>query len=329
MNQDLISIIVPVYGVEKYLHACVDSILAQTYQNLEVILIDDGSPDHCGVICDEYALCDGRVKVIHQSNAGAACAKNTGLNAAQGDYITFVDSDDWVDPDWIEKMLSAAVSRDADIVECNFRMEYVNDSEYGNVPDSFTEAVFATKDYLRDYPTQWSCAVFWNKLFRASLLTDVRFHEERRCIDDEFFTYKAVGGANRLYRIPDNLYHYRQRRSSVTQSEKNMYQRTIDNIDILVERHQWMKDHYPDIAMDYLRHDVDTLLYFAGTSLFNQKAIDRFRATARYYLLECLRNFPGKLTFYYALRSFFYKDKYFRSQPLPKAADDEMNKYFC
>ena len=101
--KSVVSVIVPVYGVEPYLSACVDSILTQTHRELEVILIDDGSPDQCGMICDAYAARDSRVRVIHQANAGAANAKNTGLDAAGGEYIAFADSDDWVESDWIEK----------------------------------------------------------------------------------------------------------------------------------------------------------------------------------------------------------------------------------
>ena len=326
--EDMVSVIVPVYNVRRYLCACVDSLLCQTWTELEIILVDDGSSDGSERICDEYAARDNRIRVIHQINAGAANAKNAGLNAARGDYIAFADSDDWVEPDWIEKILKAAKDQNADVVECNFRMEYVGSAEDGNAPGTFCETLFETRDYLRHYPNQWTCALFWNKLFRASLLTDVRFRTERRCVDDEFFTYKAVTGANRVLRIPEALYHYRQRRSSVTQSEKTLSQRTIDDIDILAERHQWMKTHYPDIAMDYLRHDVDTLLYFAGAYPFDRKAIDRFRTTARYYFRECLRSFPGKVTFYYALKALTYRTRNFCTGWPHGPAESDMEKYY-
>ena len=328
MNQHLVSIIVPVYGVEPYLTECVDSLLAQTHQNLEVILVDDGSPDNCGAICDSYATDDRRVKVIHQVNAGAANAKNAGLDAARGEYIAFMDSDDWADGNWIETMLTAAKSSNADVVECSFRLDYVGSSEAGNPQGTFQETLFETQDYLRHYLTQWSCALFWNKLFRAERLKNVRFHTERRCIDDEFFTYKAVTGANNVLRIADELYHYRQRRSSVTQSPEKRCQRTIDNIDILTERYRWMKTHYPDLSVDYLRHDVDTLLYLAGASSFDRNAQERFRATARYYFWECLRRFPGKVTFYYALKALLYKKSSFHTEQLPVSAGADMEKYY-
>ena len=324
----IVSIIIPVYNVARYLSACVDSLLCQTRPGLEIVLIDDGSFDGSERICDEYAARDSRVRVIHQTNAGAANAKNAGLDAAVGEYIAFLDSDDWVEPNWLETMIRASREHDADVVECNFRMDYVDSSEFGNDPETFEETLFETREYLRHYPTQWSCALFWNKLFRAELLENVRFHTERRCVDDEFFTYKAITGANRVLRIADALYHYRQRRSSVTQSEKTLYQRTIDDIDILAERHQWMKVHYPDIAMDYLRHDVDTLLYFAGNYPFNPKAVKRYRATAKYYFRECLRRFPGKVTLYYAMKALLYRQSAFLTVQPSATGDANMEKYF-
>lgn len=326
--KSVVSVIVPVYNVERYLAECVDSILGQTYPQVELILVDDGSTDGSGRICDEYAKADPRVRVIHQPNAGAANAKNAGLDAATGVYIAFVDSDDWVEPDWLERMVLAAAEQDADVVECSFRMEYVDRWEWGNAPEEFVHTNFSTKDYLRHYLTRWTCALFWNKLFRAKLLARVRFHTERRCIDDEFFTYKAVTGASRVLRIPEALYHYRQRRSSVTQRENTLYQRTADDIDILVERYQWIKGHYPDIAMDYLRHDVDTLLYFAREYPFDQTAIAGFRKTARFYLRECLRRYPGKVTAFYAWKAASFRKKGFKTaQDCERTAADEERYY--
>ena len=326
--ESIVSVIVPVYNVQRYLETCLDSLLCQTWPHLEIILVDDGSNDGSERICDEYAQRDSRVKVIHQVNAGAANAKNVGLDAARGDYIAFMDSDDWAEGNWIETMLTAAKSSNADVVECSFRLDYVGSSEAGNPQGIFQETLFETQDYLRHYPTQWSCALFWNKLFRAELVKNVRFHTERRCVDDEFFTYKAVTGANNVLRIVHELYHYRQRRSSVTQSKKTLYQRTIDDIDILAERHQWVKAHYPDIALDYLRHDVDTLLYFAGNYPFNPQAVERYRATAKYYFRECLRRFPGKVTVYYAVKALLYKEGSFHTEQLPVPAEADMEKYY-
>ena len=120
----LISIIIPVYKVEKYLKRCVDSVIGQTYPNLQIILVDDGSPDNCPQICDEYAAQDKRIEVIHQANAGVSNARNNGLKVAKGDYILFIDSDDYIAPDMCEKMLAFAQQTQADIVVCDSLMLY-------------------------------------------------------------------------------------------------------------------------------------------------------------------------------------------------------------
>ena len=119
MNE-LISIIIPIYNVEKYLHCCINSVIRQTYKNLEIILIDDGSPDNCGKICDEYAKKDNRIKVIHKENGGLSSARNAGLDIAKGEYISFVDSDDYVAENFIEKLYKLCKENDADIAECDF-----------------------------------------------------------------------------------------------------------------------------------------------------------------------------------------------------------------
>ena len=114
-----ISVIVPVYKAEKFLATCIESILNQTYCNLEIILVDDGSPDSCGKICEKYALSDSRVKVVHQKNAGVAAARNVGLDLAEGDYVTFVDSDDYIQPQMYEKMIRCAEHNHCDLVMCD------------------------------------------------------------------------------------------------------------------------------------------------------------------------------------------------------------------
>lgn len=118
---ELVSVIVPVYKVERYLSRCVDSILQQSYSNLEVILVDDGSPDSCGMICDEYQKNDRRIRVIHKSNGGLSDARNYGIEAAQGKYLAFVDSDDWLDFDMIDILYRVLTSQGADIAECSYR----------------------------------------------------------------------------------------------------------------------------------------------------------------------------------------------------------------
>lgn len=281
-----VSIILPVYNVAAYLGQCVDSLLAQTYPELEIILVDDGSKDESGRICDQYAQADPRVIVIHQQNAGAANAKNAGLDCATGEYITFMDSDDYAELNWIETMVEASERTGADVVECDFDKIYVNRSQAVN--NYKTECLYTAEEYLEQYLGNWTCSLFWNKLFRGELLTDVRFRRERRCIDDEFFTYKAVGGANQIVRIANVLYHYRQRASSAVSSTKNRLQIADDALEILIERYQWISRRFPKLRKGYLEHDVGIMFYFAAEFDFTPETIKKFKKIARYYLKESL-----------------------------------------
>ena len=132
-NRPLFSVIVPVYKVEKYIHQCVDSILAQSFSDFELILVDDGSPDNCGAICEEYAAKDPRVKVVHKENGGLSDARNVGLEMATGEYVLFVDSDDWVAPDMYEKMVRRAEETGADVVGCDYHMTTEQSMKIGRI----------------------------------------------------------------------------------------------------------------------------------------------------------------------------------------------------
>lgn len=176
----MISIIVPVYRVEQYLVKCVESLLGQTYRETEIILVDDGSPDQCGAICDGYAARDSRIRVIHQPNGGVSSARNAGLAAASGEYIGFVDPDDWVQPDMYERMLEEMTARQADLVICGYQYHHEDGSvdETRLYPERDTE-VIDRKELLKRFgdmpPTVRH--VTWNKLFRRSLLRELRFDE--------------------------------------------------------------------------------------------------------------------------------------------------------
>lgn len=296
-----VSIIVPVYNIQVYLPECLDSILAQSYPNLDIILVDDGSTDASGKICDDYARKDHRITVIHQKNAGAANAKNTGLDRACGDYVTFIDGDDFVEASWIQTLTAAAMQYDADVVECDFDKVYQDHAEPAN---RYPEACksYTAKEYLAQYLENWTCSLFWNKLIARNLIRDIRFRKERRCIDDEFFTYKVLTGAERIVQIPDILYHYRQRATSAVASSNNRKQITDDSLEILIERYQWIRKHFPELRKTYLAHDVEIMFYFAKDFDFTEQTKKKFRRTARFYLKECVLARGCKLTFFYALR---------------------------
>ena len=167
--EELISIIVPIYRVEKYLNRCIDSILSQSYRNLEIILVDDGSPDNCSIICEEYAKKDKRIKVIHKKNGGLSEARNYGIEASTGDYIMFVDSDDYISKDMCKTLLINALENNADIVVCNFKEVYTDKVEKinkqcikGNLE------VISNIEVLYKYllKTTIDMVVVWNKLYK-------------------------------------------------------------------------------------------------------------------------------------------------------------------
>ena len=220
MNK-LISIIVPIYNVEKYLRRCIDSIINQTYKNLEVILIDDGSPDNCGKICDEYAQSDPRIKVIHKANGGLSDARNTGIDAACGQYIFFLDSDDWIDCKCIEKLNNLIKTRDADIAMCDFlpvfseKIEQINTDydiyEYTNL-EALSE--YIGKNYVQ-------MVISWGKLFNKNLFADVRF-PKGKYHEDEFTTHQLIYKSKKIVFTTEKLYFYLKRSDSITGSGYNL-----------------------------------------------------------------------------------------------------------
>lgn len=267
-----ISVVIPVYNVEKYLSECLDSVINQTYKNLQIILVDDGSTDSSGKICDEYAEKDARITVVHQSNAGAGAAKNTGLDLVKGEYFSIIDSDDYIELDMYEKMVNSLEKYNADIVQCLFRNVYVNDSfdrKYkikGNYPK-----VLTSKSFLKEYLYDWKYAIFWNKLFKSSLLKEIRFPVGRK-IDDEFFTYKLVCNAKKVVNIDNILYNYRMRKTSVM-NENNSDRLIYDRIDCFIERYNYISNVYPSLKKNYNLKLYDDLLYFKDSAKDNGKIL--------------------------------------------------------
>ena len=293
----------------------------QKYQNIEIILVNDGSTDGSGAICEEFAQKDPRICVIHQENAGAANAKNSGLNYATGDYITFLDSDDYVEPNWIERMLSVAEEEHADVVECNFDKVFTDHCE---VVNHFSDEckLFTAEEYMAQYLNNWTCSLFWNKLFARELVDGLRFRKERRCIDDEFFTYKAITPAHTIARIPDVLYHYRQRKSSAVTSAKNRKQITDDALEILIERYQWIARYFPYLEKTYIQHDVEIMFYFARAFDYTKETARKFNKTSRYYLKQCMiRNCGGSTLRNIVLLQMITTKQLLKEKPIQNAVD--------
>lgn len=279
----VISVIIPVYKVECYLRECLESVLAQDYDALEVILIDDGSPDGSGAICDEYAAKDSRVKVIHQKNGGAAAAKNAGLRMATGEYLSFVDSDDTLEPGAYRHMQSLLEETGADVVQCAFRDVYV-----GRWEDQVFRKGREEEDkfsYLTRLPEDWTCSLLWNKLYRRALYEGVFFEEGHR-IDDEYFTYQGILRAEKILYDDRVVYNYRRRLSGAMASPAAREQLIFDRADCMDKRRKAVKKTIPELKKTYDRTYLDALGYLAKSPDNTEKSLKMLKNRLKAYFLE-------------------------------------------
>lgn len=215
----LISIVVPVYKVENYLHRCVDSILAQTFADYELILVDDGSPDNCGQICDEYAEKDSRIKVIHKQNGGLSDARNAGIDwcfeNSDFEWITFIDSDDWVHPEYLERLYQAVIDTGCSVSVCSYK----NTSQTRIDPlDRFQVKVYNTERFYCEKNV--NSVVAWGKLYAKECFNDIRY-PVGKLHEDEFTTYKIIFRYNDIAFLESKLYYYYVNNDSITKSKWN------------------------------------------------------------------------------------------------------------
>lgn len=289
--KEVISVIVPVYNVAAYLPECLESILSQDYERLDVILVDDGSTDASGTICDDFSRRDSRVRVIHQKNGGAAAAKNAGLRAAEGEYLCFADSDDYLEPGAYAYMVELLKEYEADIVRCAFRSVYRNRTEPHLTEQS--RCVIDGKAFLTQFVTDWSCGLLWNKLYKRALFDGV-FFEEGHKIDDEYFTYQGVMNAARVVCDPRIVYNYRQRASSVMQSPTAKAQIAIDRVDFLAKRREKVVRRFPELRREFDLGFVDALTYLPDCPDNTPQSIRLIKHYARAYFLERGNTFPPR-----------------------------------
>ena len=204
---NLVSIIVPIYKTEKYLNKCIDSIVNQTYKDLEIILVDDGSPDRCPQMCDAWEKKDNRVRVIHQHNVGVSAARNSGIQAAQGDFITFVDSDDWIELDTIEKMIFSINTYSADIVSCGFIYEHADSDHSVFIPE---KNIYEGKDVAQNLLLNRIRPEVCSKLYLTSVLKDIKFDEDIKYAEDLLFNFYVMINTKKLVNLNYAPYHYMQ-----------------------------------------------------------------------------------------------------------------------
>lgn len=237
MMKDLISVIVPVYNVESYLEKCLDSICNQEYKNLEIILVDDGSSDRSGKICDLYKEADNRIKVIHKNNGGLSDARNVGLENSNGEWIVFIDSDDWIEKDFISCLYELCISNHTLMAVCKGKKVYEDgkiEIDATKMPIANHKAVVDKYYMLKGYDGFWGTS--WNRICNKELYEDIRF-PVGKIHEDEATTYKLVYKCERIAITDMLLYNYRIRNGSITNSKKKVV--NTDIVNILQEKYEY------------------------------------------------------------------------------------------
>ena len=259
MSQEkaLISLIIPVYKVEKYLEKCIQSVINQTYENLQIILVDDGSPDNCGKICDEYAKKDHRIEVIHKSNGGLSDARNKGLEIAKGEYIGFVDSDDYIEADMYEVLYNLLKQYNADVSICNFYTVSQGKIAIKNAENGIKEynRIEILKEVLLDNNIQ---SYAWNKLYKKELFDEIKYPIGKK-YEDIGTTFYLLEKCNKVVVTGKSEYYYINRQDSIV---NNVTESTItDYIELIMQRYDYIEKNIKELSSynkDYLKRILKT-----------------------------------------------------------------------
>ena len=253
----LISVIVPVYNTAKYLDKCLETLVSQSYAELDIILVDDGSPDESPALCDKWAMRDTRIKVIHKSNGGLSDARNYGLRKAEGDYIIFIDSDDWLDTDMVEVLLSTAIKYEADIVNCQFVEENNRNISTKLQPRYPLMEATASEGIFLLIKDKMVTNHVWRNLFKREVLQDIEFPKGKN-FEDIHVMHEIFFKSKKIVFIGDVLYHYFINPDGIvrTKSEKN----TMDYLEAFKKREIFFQENMPE-ALDMHRNHMFRNVY--------------------------------------------------------------------
>ena len=294
LNNPLITVIVPIYHVEKYLHRCIDSIIGQTYKNLEIILVDDGSGDACSGICDEYARKDSRIVVIHKENGGLSDARNKGIEIAKGEYLAFVDSDDYIHKDMYSILMEALIQTDSELSMCSYK--YVYDGRPDEIDESIgtdhhIEVMDGVKAHHRYYSgdKKLELTVAWNKLYKKDLFSDLRY-PKGRIFEDEFTTYKALYKCSRICFVDLPLYYYLQRSDSIIGVMNG--HRDTKVVEAYLQRIDFYRDNNEDaLWREGIMHCLHMMCYFNMNCVHSDGADDGMKKCYRKEFLSAVNNY--------------------------------------
>lgn len=285
MSISLISVIIPVYKVEPYLHTCIDSVINQTYKNWELILVDDGSPDNCPQICDEYAARDKRVRVIHKENGGVSSARNVALDNAQGEYIAFLDGDDFWHPEYLTGMYDLCIKHNADIAQCSF----IRGSETV-FPYFHTTANVKSFDNHSIFLKGYAKIILWGKLYKQNLFEGIRM-PVGKFFEDDFTTWKWYYKANKIVVTNLPLYYYTENNQSTMAGHSK--QPNLDFIEAYIERIKFFQDNGVNDLEDFSRgHLCKAMLLTSKNPMLSaeQKNIVNTTFLSNWKLIRCSGN---------------------------------------
>ena len=260
----LITVIVAVYKVEKYLDQCVRSITEQTYRNLEIILVDDGSPDNCGAMCDVWAEKDSRIRVIHKKNGGLADARNAGIEAATGELIGFVDSDDWIEAEMFQMLYNQMRSANSDISSCGIVLFWDSGRPDAALTVKGTVILNAKAAMKAIIEESWIKQPVCNKLYKRNLISKLTF-PVGKSHEDAFWTYQAVAQAQSVSVSDEMLYHYRQRDNSIMGSAYSL--KRLDFIEAKRQMLAFLKENHSDLVDLALVHMLFDYIYAMEMSM--------------------------------------------------------------
>lgn len=278
--QEIISVIVPIYKVEEYLERCINSILDQTYKNLDIILVDDGSPDECPNICEEYAKKDDRIKVIHKKNGGLSDARNYGINIAIGQYISFVDSDDYIDKNMYQDMINELRKNNADIVSCAINNVYSDRIESSQIEEIIYDTESALKNLILGRNLDQTV---WNKLYKKDVINGILF-EKGKINEDDFWTYQVFANSKKIITVNKPLYNYIHRESSIMgqgYSEKN-----LNGLEARYNQYKFIEKNYPELSLIAKKSVFFYAMFLYQKLLISKHEINKSYMCIQEYLKE-------------------------------------------
>ena len=286
MTQPLVSVMIPIYNVFDYLDRCIESVINQSYSELEIILIDDGSPDDCATICDEWAKKDHRITVIHKKNGGQAEARNYGMQIICGEYVSFIDSDDYIADDFFEVLLSAALEHHSDIVVCDFAKTYEN-GDCEQYHDDLAVSEFSTHEGMVALLNGTTFYLHvWDKLYKRTIVEAIDF-DVGKIHEDVFWIYQAFGAADSITKINRTMYFYLQRESS-TMGHGYSSLRSLDFLDQKWKCKLYIEKNFSELALQ-------AKLDFFGSCMYLMQCVIKYmHGEEKHQAIAAIRDYKKK-----------------------------------